>query len=106
MKEILGINNENFINTMLSKKIFSLKLTNCQPQTTHLTVSQVTYCALGTSRKTYDLVVSFILSQRIQYKKIVNSVTDRFKIPLIDEVGNEISIILRYQLSCTLFDFF
>ena len=66
----------------------------------------MTYCALGTSRKTYDLVISFTLSQRIQNKRIVNAVTDRFEISLIDGDGNEISIILRYQLHCTLFNFF
>ena len=41
MNKILGINNENYINTLLSRKYFYLKLTNCQPQITYLTVSQV-----------------------------------------------------------------
>ena len=34
----------------------------------------------------------------IQYKKLVNGVIDKLKISLIDRDGNEISIILRYQL--------
>ena len=38
MNEILGINNENYIDTLLSKKYFHLKL-NCQPQITYLMVS-------------------------------------------------------------------
>ena len=32
MNKILGINNENYIDTLLWKKYFHLKLTNCQPQ--------------------------------------------------------------------------
>ena len=65
MKKILGINNENYTDTLLSKKYFHLKSTNCQPQITHFTVSQVTYCILGTLIKKYHLVISFTLSQRI-----------------------------------------
>ena len=65
MSKILGINNDNYIDTLLSKKYFHLKLTNCQPQITHLTVSQVRYCILGTLIKIYHLVMSFTLSQRI-----------------------------------------
>ena len=63
MNKILGINNENYIDTVLSKKLFHLKLTNCQPRITYLMVSQVTYCTLGTLIKTYHLVKSFTLSQ-------------------------------------------
>ena len=65
MNKILGINNQNYIDTVLSKKYFRLKLTNFQPQITYLTVSQVTYCILGTLLKTYQVVISFTLSQRI-----------------------------------------
>ena len=48
MNKILGINNENYIDTLLSKKYFHLKLTNYQPLTTHIMVHHVTYCTLGT----------------------------------------------------------
>ena len=58
MNKILGINNENYIDTLLSK-------TNCQPQITYLMVSQVTYCILGISIKIYCFVISFTLSQII-----------------------------------------
>ena len=70
MNKILGINNDNYIDTLLSKKYFHLKLTNCQPQTTHLTVSQLTYCILSTLIKTYHLVISFTLNQRMFNIKI------------------------------------
>ena len=63
MNKILG--NGNYIDTLLSKKRFHLKLTNCQPLTTYSMANHVTYCILGTLIKTYHLVISFTLSQRI-----------------------------------------
>ena len=65
MNRILGISNGNYIDTLLSKKTFHLKLTNCQPLTTYSMASHVTYCILVTSIKTYHLAISFTLSQRI-----------------------------------------
>ena len=65
MNKILGINNGNYIDTLLSKKMFSFKLTNSQPLTTYSMASPLMYCILGTSIKTYHLVISFTLSQRI-----------------------------------------
>ena len=69
MNKILGINNENYIDTLLSKRYFHLKLTNYQPQITYLMASQAIYCILGTLIKTYHMVISFILNQRIFNKK-------------------------------------
>ena len=65
INKILGISNGNYVDTLLSKKCFHLKLTNCQPLTTYSTASPLMYCILGTSIKTYHLVISFTLSQRI-----------------------------------------
>ena len=91
MNKILEINNENYIETLLLKKHFHLKLTNCQSQITYLTVSQVTYCILGTLiKKSFGDIVYFE-PKNIQYKKLVNGVTDQLKISLIDSDGNEIS---------------
>ena len=64
MNKILGISNGNYIDTLLSKKCFHLKLTNCQPLTTYSMANHVTYCTLATSIKTYYLVILFTLSQR------------------------------------------
>ena len=64
MNKILGINNGNYIDTLLSKKCFHLKLTNCQPLAIYPIAGHVTYCILVTSIKTYHLVISFTLNQR------------------------------------------
>ena len=63
MNKILGISNGNYVDTLLSKKCFHLKLTNCQPLTTYSTANHVMYCILATSIKTYHLAISFTLSQ-------------------------------------------
>ena len=63
MNKILRISNGNYIDMLLSKKCFYLRLTNCQPLTTYSTASHVMYCILVTSIKTYHLEISFTLSQ-------------------------------------------
>ena len=63
MNKILGISNGNYIDMLLSKKCFHLRLTNCQPLTTYSMANHVTYFILTTSIKTYHLEISFTLSQ-------------------------------------------
>ena len=63
MNKILGINNGNYIDTLLSKKCFLLRLTNCQPLTTYSMANHVKYCILCSLIKTYHLVISFALNQ-------------------------------------------
>ena len=65
MNKILGISNGNYIDTLLSKKCFHLKLTKYQPLTTYSTANHVTYFILATSIQTYHLEISFTLSQRM-----------------------------------------
>ena len=65
MNKILGISNGNYIDMLLSKKMFSFKLTNCQPLITYSMANHVTYCILATSIKTYHLAISFTLSQQL-----------------------------------------
>ena len=65
MNKILGISNGNYIDMPLSIRCFHLKETNCQPLTTYSMASCVTYCIQGISIKTYHLVISFTLNQRI-----------------------------------------
>ena len=62
----------------------------------------VAYCTLGTLIKTYHLVISFTLSQRIFdiNKKLVNGVIDQLKVSLIDGDGNE--ILSNFKISIVL----
>ena len=65
MNKILGISNGNYIDTLLSKKIFSFKINKLSTTTTYSTANHVTYYILVTSIKTYHLAISFTLSQRM-----------------------------------------
>ena len=64
MNKILGISNGNYIDALLSKKMFSFKI-NKLSTTDYSMASPLMYCILGTSIKTYHLVISFTLSQRM-----------------------------------------
>ena len=57
MNKILGISNGNYVDTLLSKKCFHLKLTNCQPLTTYSMASHVMYCIWGTLAKKSHLLI-------------------------------------------------
>ena len=92
MNKILGINNENYINTLLSKKIFSFKIN--KPSTTDNIFNGKPSDMLYTGYLNKDISFGDIVyfePKNIQYKKLVNGVTDQFKISLIDGDGNEIS---------------
>ena len=65
MEKILGINNENYIDTLLSKKHSHLRLINCPPQIIYLIVIIAIFCIRGTLTKKSHLVISFILNQTI-----------------------------------------
>ena len=91
MNKILGISNGNYIyiDTLLSKKCFHLKLTKCQPLTTYSKPCDVLYTGYLNKDISFGDIVYFEPNS-IQYKKLVNGVIDQLKVSLIDEDGNEI----------------
>ena len=66
MNKILGIGNGNYLDTLLSKKMFSFKINKLSTTDNKFNGKpcDVLY-TLGTLIKTYHLMISFILSQRI-----------------------------------------
>ena len=88
------------MDTLLSKKYFHLKLTNCQPQITYSMVNHVTYCILGTLIKTSFGDIVYFEPKNIQYKMLVNGVIDQLKVLLIDGDGNE--ILSNFKISIVL----
>ena len=77
MNKIPGINNENYINTLLSKKIFSFKIN--QLSTTDNIFngkpSDILYTGYLKKDISYGDIVYFE-PKNIQYKMLVNGVTD------------------------------
>ena len=90
--KILGINNENYIDTLTSKKAFSLK-TNKLSTTDNIfngKPSDILYTGYINKNISFGDIVYFE-PKNVQYKKLVNGVTDQFKILLIDGDCDEMS---------------
>ena len=96
MNQILGISNGNYIDMLLSKKCFHLRLTNCQPLTTYSTASHVGY--LNKDISFGDII--YFEPMNIQYKKLVNGVIDQLKVSLVGGDGNE--ILSNFKVSIVL----
>ena len=92
MNKILGISNGNYIDTLLSKKMFSFKINKLS--TTDNIFNGKPCDVLYTSYLSKDISFGDIIyfePKNIQYKKLVNGVIDQLKVSLIDRDGNEIS---------------
>ena len=92
MNKILGINNENYIDTLLSKKIFSFKINQLSATDNMFNgkPSDILYTGYLNKDISFGDIVYFE-PKNIQYKKLISGVTDQFKISLINVDGNEIS---------------
>ena len=91
---------------LLSKKIFSFKINKLS--TTDNIFNGKPCDILYTGYLNKDISVGDIVyfqSKNIQYKKLVNEVTDRLKYHQLMEIVMKYRVILRYQLCFTLFNF-
>ena len=92
MKKILGINNGNYINTLLLKKIFSFKINKLSTMDNIFKGKPCKVLYTGYLNKDISFGdIVYFEPKNIQYKKLVNGVIDRFKVSLTDGDGNEIS---------------
>ena len=101
MNKILGIGNENYIDTLLSRKTFSFKINTLS--TTDNIFNGKPFDVLYTDY--LNKVISFgdiiyFEPKNIQYKKLVNGVIDQLKGSLIDGDGNE--ILSNFKISIVL----
>ena len=91
MNKIPGISNGNYLDMLLSKKIFSFKINKLS--TTDNILNGKPCDILYTEYLNKDISFGDIVyfePNSIQYKKLVNGVIDQLKISLIDGDGNEI----------------
>ena len=101
MNRIPGINNENYIDMLLSKKMFSFKINKLS--TTDNILNGKPYDVLYTGYLNKDISFGDIVyfePKIIQYKKLVNGVIDQLKVSLIDRDGNE--ILSNFKISIVL----
>ena len=92
MNKILRINNGNYIDTLLSKKMFLYKINKLS--TTNNIFNGKPCDILYTGYLNKDISfgdIVYFVPKNIQYKKLVSGVIDRLKISLIDGDGDEIS---------------
>ena len=91
MNKILGISNGNYIDTLLSKKMFSFKINKLS--TTNNILNGKPCDALYTGYLNKDISFGDIVyfePTNIQYKKLANGTIDQLKVSLIGGDGNEI----------------
>ena len=101
MNKILGISNGNYIDTLLSKKMFSFKMNKLS--TTDNILNGKSSDALFTGYLNKDVSFGDIIyfePTNVQYKKLVNGVIDRLKVSLVDGDANE--ILSNFKISIVL----
>ena len=101
MNKILGISNGNYVDTLLSKKMFSFKINKLS--TTDNILNGKPCNVLYTSYLNKDISFGDIVyfePMNVQYKKIVNGIINQIKVSLIDGDGNE--ILSNFKISIIL----
>ena len=101
MNKILGISNSNYIDTLLSKKMFSFKINKLSTTDNILNgkSSDVLYTGYLNKDISFGDIVYFE-PVNIQYKKLANGVIGQLKVSLIDGDGNE--ILSNFKMSIVL----
>ena len=101
MNKILGISNGNYIETLLSKKMFSFTINKLSTTDNILSgkSSDVLYTGYLNKDISFGDIVYFEPAN-IQYKKLVNGVIDQLKVSLVDGDGNE--ILSNFKISIIL----
>ena len=101
LNKILGLGNGNYIDMLLSKKMFSFKINKLS--TTDNILNGKPSNALFTGYLNKDISFGDIIyfePANIQYKKLVNGVIDQLKVSLVDGDGNE--ILSNFKISIVL----
>ena len=103
MNKILGISNGNFIDTLLSKKMFSFKINKLSTTDNILNGKSSDVLYTGYLNKDKDVAFGDIVHyepMNVQYKKLVNGTIDQLKVSLVDGDGNE--ILSNFKISIVL----
>ena len=101
MNKILGISNGNYIDMLLSKKMFSFKINKLSTTDNILNGKQcdVLYTDYLNKDISFGDIVYFE-PKNVQYQKLANGTIDQLKVSLIDGDGNE--ILSNFKISIVL----
>ena len=101
MNKILGISNGNYIDMLLSKKMFTFKINELS--TTDNILNGKPCDILYTDYLNKDISFGDIIyfePKNVRYKKLANGIIDQMKVCLIDGDGNE--ILSNFKISIVL----
>ena len=101
MNKILGISNGNYIDMLLSKKMFSFKINKLS--TTDNILNGIPCDVLYTDYLNKDISFGDIVyyeQKNVQYKKLANGTVEQLKVSLIHGDGNE--ILSNFKISIVL----
>ena len=101
MNKILGISNGNYVDTLLSKEMFSFKINKLSTTDNILNGKPCNILYTGYLNKDISFGdIVYFEPKNVQYKKLVNGVIDQLKVLLIDRDGNE--ILSNFKISIVL----
>ena len=101
MNKILGISNGNYIDMLLSKKMFSFKINKLSTTDNMLNDKPCNILYTGYLNKDISFGdIVYFEPTNVQYKKLVNGVINQLKVSLIDRDGNE--ILSNFKISIVL----
>ena len=101
MNKILGISNGNYIDMLLSKKMFSFRINKLS--TTDNILNSKPCNILYTGYLNKDISFGDILyfePTNVQYEKLVNGIINQMKVSSVDRDGNE--ILSNFKISIVL----
>ena len=101
MNKILGISNGNYVDMLLSKKMFLFKINKLSTTDNILNGKPCNVLYTGYLNKDISFGdIVYFEPKNVQYKKLVNGVIDQLKVLLIDGDGNE--ILSNFKISIVL----
>ena len=101
MDKILGISNGNYVDTLLSKKMFSFKINKLSTTDNILNGKPCNILYTGYLNKDISFGdIVYFEPTNVQYKNLVNGFIDQLKVSLVDGDGNE--ILSNFKISIVL----
>ena len=99
MNKILGISNGNYVDTLLSKKMFSFKINKLSTTDNILNGKPCNVLYTGYLDKDISFGdIVYFEPTNVQYKKLVNGIINQMKVSLIAGDGNEIMRNLKTSI--------
>ena len=101
MNKILGISNGNYIDMLLSRKMFSFKINKLSTTDNILNSKPCNVLYTGYLNKDISFGdIVYFEPMNVQYKKLVNGEINQLKVSLVDGDGNE--ILSNFKISVVL----